>query len=363
MLAINDLQRHEASLQEEMARAALEVLASGWYALGRRVEAFEHAFAGYCGVAHAVGVGSGTDALELALLALGVGPGDEVVTVANAGMYATVAIVSVGASPRFADVDPATMTLDPATLEPLLGPRCKAIVLTHLYGRMADVDRLVPVAEKAGIPLIEDCAQAHGAAHGGRLAGSFGAIGCFSFYPTKNLGACGDAGLVTTSDGELAAKLRRLRQYGWAEKYRAVEPRGRNTRLDELQAAILLAKLPHLPAWNARRNEIARRYSADIQHPLITVPGIDSGHVAHLYVVRAADRNALRQHLRDQGVGAEVHYPVPDHRQAAYAERFRDVHLPVAERLCAEVLTLPCFPEMTDAEVERVITACTAWRA
>jgi dTDP-4-amino-4,6-dideoxygalactose transaminase len=363
MLKINDLERHHAPLQSMLANVAREVLESGWYVLGRRGQAFEGAFADFCGTTHAVGVASGTDALELALRAVGIGPGDDVVTVPNAGMYASVAIQSVGANPILADVKADDMVLDPLHLERVLGPRCKAIVLTHLYGRLADVDRVLEIANGRGVPVIEDCAQAHGAALGQRRAGSFGRLGCFSFYPTKNLGACGDGGAITTSDPALAERVCQLRQYGWSEKYKAVVSGGRNSRLDELQAAILIEKLPRLPAWNARRVEIAQRYSAEIHHPLVKVPTIEvHRHVAHLYVVQCTQRDGLRDHLRRNGIGAEVHYPVPDHLQPVLIERYRGVRLPVAERLAREVLTLPCFPEMTDGEIEQVIASCNAWR-
>jgi dTDP-4-amino-4,6-dideoxygalactose transaminase len=286
-----------------------------------------------------------------------------VITVANAGMYAATAITNAGAVPVFVDVDLATMTLDAALLERALGPRTRAIVLTHLYGRLSDVERVLPVAAARGVPIVEDCAQAHGARLGSRRAGSFGALGCFSFYPTKNLGACGDGGAITASDPELARRVRQLRQYGWSEKYRAVVPGGRNTRLDELQAAFLAVKLPHLEGWNLRRVAIAQRYSAEIRHPLVTVPAIEPGrHVAHLYVVRTPRRVALREHLARHGVAADVHYPVPDHRQSALSPRYRDLVLPNTETLAEEVLTLPCFPEMTDGEVLQVIDACNSWQ-
>lgn len=363
VLKVNDLERHHAPLQSALAKVAQDVLESGWYVLGRYGRDFERAFAEFCGTAHAVGVASGTDALELALRAIGVGPGDEVVTVPNAGMYTSVAIGFAGASPVFADVDADDMTMDPDDLERVLGPKCRAIVVTHLYGRLADVDRVLEIAKHRSLPVIEDCAQAHGASLGGRRAGSFGTLGCFSFYPTKNLGACGDGGAITTSDPELDERLRRLRQYGWSEKYVAVVPGGGNSRLDELQAAFLLQKLPLLPGWNARRSYIARRYSAEIRHPFVRVPAIENDrHVAHLYVVRCKERDALREHLRRDEIAAEIHYPVPDHLQPVLADRYRDARLPVAERLAREVLTLPCFPEMTDGEVDRVVASCNGWR-
>jgi aminotransferase EvaB len=362
MLKVNDLARHHAPLLEELSSAMTEVLSSGWYVLGTRVDALERAFAEFCGTGHAVGVGNGTDALEVALRALDVGPGAEVITVANAGMYATTAIEAVGATPVFADVDVSTMTMDVASLERAVSPRSKAIILTHLYGRLADVQAILAVAGRCGVPVIEDCAQAHGAALAGRRAGSFGILGCFSFYPTKNLGACGDGGCVVTSSEELARKVRSLRQYGWSDKYRATVRGGRNSRLDELQAAVLLVKLPHLPEWNARRCHIAQRYSSEIRHPKIEVPVIEPGlHVAHLYVVRSPERDALREHLKALEIAAEVHYPVPDHRQPVLSDRFRSTSLPVTELLAARVLTLPCYPEMTDAEVSKVIQVCNTW--
>jgi dTDP-3-amino-2,3,6-trideoxy-4-keto-D-glucose/dTDP-3-amino-3,4,6-trideoxy-alpha-D-glucose/dTDP-2,6-dideoxy-D-kanosamine transaminase len=361
-LGINDLKRHHASLHAQLSRVAAEVLTSGWFVLGPRVEAFERAFADFCGTTHAVGVANGTDALELALRALDVGPGDEVITVANAGMYTTVAILAIGATPVFVEVDAAAMTLDPSLLERAIGPRCKALVLTHLYGRLADVEGVLAIAAAQGIAVVEDCAQSHGAALGDRLAGSFGTLGCFSFYPTKNLGACGDGGAIITSNAELALRLRGLRQYGWSDKYAATRVGGRNSRLDELQAALLLAKLPHLPDWNARRVAIATRFSSEIRHPLIEVPTIEAGsNVAHLYVVKSTQRDALRLHLREHGLATDVHYPIPDHRQQALFERYGHVRLPVTEQLAQEVLTLPCFPEMTDREVTQVIAACNAW--
>ena len=364
MLKINDLERHHAALRADLSRAVDDVLNSGWYVLGKQVAAFERAFADFCGTADAIGVGNGTDALELALRALDVGAGDQVVTVANAGMYASSAILALGGVPVFVDVDASSLTMNPAELERALGPRCKAIVLTHLYGRLADVQAVLRIADARGIPVIEDCAQAHGAAAGGKRAGSFGKIGCFSFYPTKNLGAVGDGGAVTTSDPELARRLRSLRQYGWSEKYVVSNPGGRNTRLDELQAAVLLTKLPRLEGWNARRAAIAARYSDQLRHPAIEAPATPPGaYVAHLYVVRSTDREGLRAHLRQQGIATEVHYPVPDHRQPMLSDRCRDVKLPVTEHAAQQILTLPCFPEMTDAEVERVIAACVSWKA
>lgn len=363
MLKINDLARHHAPIADALSARAQAVLASGWFVLGPEVAAFEEAFAKYCGAAHAIGVANGTDALELALRALAVGPGAEVVTVANAGAYATAAILAVGATPRFVDVRDDDFCLDATLLADVLGAATRAIVLTHLYGGLAPLAPVLALAAERGIPVVEDCAQAHGATIDGRRAGSFGAIGCFSFYPTKNLGALGDGGALVTSDAALAAKLRSLRQYGWSAKYHATVAHGRNSRLDELQAALLSVKLPHLDRWNARRVAIARRLSAEIRHAEIRVPEISEGpHVGHLYVVRSTHRDRLRAHLSAHGIGSEVHYPVPDHRQPVLAKACANVSLPITERACAEVLTLPCFPEMSDDEVASLVSACNAWR-
>ena len=358
-LLINDLGRHNAPLMAELQARLRAVLESGWYILGRQGAEFEKAFAAYCGTAHCLGVANGTDALELALRALGVAPGDQVATVANAGGYSTTAIRAAGAEPLFVDVDGASMLMDPAALRAALTPRTKAIIATHLYGRIADLPRITGIADAAGIPVVEDCAQAHGGRLAGKAAGAWGALGCFSFYPTKNLGALGDAGAVVTNDAGLAQRVRELRQYGWRRKYECSAPGGRNSRLDELQAAILCAKLPHLDRWNARRREIAALYSELLTGGGVDVPPAPGEHdVVHLFVVRTRDRDRLRAQLAAQGISAEVHYPIPDHRQECYAaEAWAQVELPETERCCREVLTLPCFPEMRDDEVVRVADA------
>jgi dTDP-4-amino-4,6-dideoxygalactose transaminase len=337
-LLINDLKRHNRALEGELKEAINRVLARGWYILGPEVEAFEHEFAAYCGVKACVGVANGTDALELALRALDVPPGGSVATVANAGMYSTTAILSIGARPLYVDVSEESMNMDPERLTRDVA----AIVVTHLYGRMADVRRIRAIADSAGIPMIEDCAQAHGAEVDGRRAGAWGTLGCFSFYPTKNLGSLGDGGAIVTNDTALAAKIRSLRQYGWTSKYRSTIAGGRNSRLDELQAAILRTKLPHLDGWNERRREIARQYGA---------ARVDSSYVVHLYVVRTPSRDQLRQTLAAAGIATDVHYPIPDYRQESVS---LPLNLPVTEKCCSEVLTLPCFPEMTGNEIEDV---------
>ncbi|MEN9933637.1 MAG: hypothetical protein RLZZ387_216 [Chloroflexota bacterium] len=360
------LKRQYNALRPEIDAAVARALASGWYILGPEVRAFEQQFAAFCAVDHCLGVANGTEALQLALAALGVGPGHEVITVANAAVYETITALAVGAHPVFVDVDERSHTLDPAALEATITPRTRAIIPVHLYGRMADMDAVMAVAERHGLPVIEDCAQAHGATWRGRAAGSIGALGCFSFYPTKNLGALGDGGAVVTSDGALAEKLRRLREYGWERKYYTTDLGGLNSRLDELQAAILSAKLQHLPAWNARRRRIAEQYEELLGGTGLILPEtpVEGDHVYHLYVVRVPGgpeaRDALRAGLHERGVGAEVHYPLPAHQQPVYAHLAPEGGLPVTERLAGEVLSLPMYPELTDDEVRAVADAVRA---
>jgi dTDP-4-amino-4,6-dideoxygalactose transaminase len=363
---VNALARHVAPMRARLLAAMTEVLDGGPYVLGPAVEAFEAAFAAWCGVAHCIGVGNGSDAIELALKAVGVTPDDRVVVAANAAMYATGAALACGAEPVFVDVGD-DATLDPAALDACLArmaaghaPPVRAVVLTHLYGRVADVAAIAALCTRHGVALVEDCAQAHGAraACGGR-AGSFGDAGTFSFYPTKNLGALGDGGAVTCRDPAIAARVRALRQYGWGDKYVNVLGGGRNSRLDALQARLLLEQLPDVDGWNARRRDIARRYSATIRHPAIRVPPPPrDGDVAHLYVVECEARDALRAHLAAAAIGSDVHYPLPDHRQPCFGDRHAGVRLPVTERLARTVLTLPLFPELRDDEADRVVDAC-----
>jgi dTDP-3-amino-2,3,6-trideoxy-4-keto-D-glucose/dTDP-3-amino-3,4,6-trideoxy-alpha-D-glucose/dTDP-2,6-dideoxy-D-kanosamine transaminase len=362
MVPVNDLRRQIETMRTEIDQAVAEVLESGWFVLGPSVSAFEREFAEVCGVRHCIGVANGTDALEIALRALGCGPGTEVVTVANAGLYATVAIRAVGATPVFAEIDPVTMTMDAQALRTRIGAGTAAIVVTHLYGRLADMEGLLAAASHRGIPILEDCAQAHGAERAGRKAGSFGTIGCFSFYPTKNLGALGDGGALTTNCDELAEHVKSLRQYGWRAKYEVDREFGRNSRLDELQAAILRVKLPRLEAWNTRRREIVRRYR-EAAGPGITVPdAAGRDHVAHLCVVRSPDRDALRAFLAARRIGTDIHYPVPDHRQRALRGLYPDgLALPHTDRASREVLTLPCFPEMTEEQLAYVCEALDAF--
>jgi dTDP-4-amino-4,6-dideoxygalactose transaminase len=352
-----DLKRGTQEVRAETDAAVARVLDSGWYVLGEEGRAFEEEFASFTGARFGVGVASGTDAIELALRALGVGPGDEVVTQANTCVPTIAGIERTGATPVLCDVEPDGATMDPDSLAGAMGPRTRVVVPVHLYGQCADVDALLEVA--GDIPLVEDCAQAHGAELRGRRAGTMGALGCFSFYPTKNLGALGDGGAVTTGDEALAERLRLARQYGQADRYRHVE-RGVNSRLDELQAAILRAKLPRLDGWNERRAEIASAYDEALAgtaaRPLERLP--DRRHVFHLYVVDVPDRDAFQTRLREAGVGTLVHYPQPVHGHPPYrALGDGPVALRNSERLAGRVVSLPLYPELSDEEVDHVASA------
>ncbi|EIL98458.1 aminotransferase [Rhodanobacter thiooxydans LCS2] len=345
-------------------RASAAVIASGYYVLGPNVKAFEKEFAEYCGVSDCVGVANGTEALELGLRSIGITQGNRVAVVANAAMYGTTAVLACGADPVFVDIDPAAHTMDPASLEAVLASgSIDATIVTHLYGRLADMDAIMALARKHGFAVFEDCAQAHGAHDAfGRRAGSFGKAAGFSFYPTKNLGAIGDGGAIVTNDPQVAGTLRKLRQYGWAAKYCNELPGGRNSRLDELQAAFLRIMLPQLDGWNARRREIANRYSREIRNERIRVPAISGAeYVGHLYVVQATDRAELQRHLAAADIGSDIHYPVGDHHQPFFGNRYVTTQLPVTEAACQSVLTLPCFPELSDDEATRVIQACNSF--
>lgn len=363
MIPLNDLKRHQAAHDATVRQAVARVLDSGWFVLGPECNAFEAEFAAYCGVGHCIGVANGTDAIELALRALGVAADSRVATVANAGFYTSTALGAIGAQPVYVDVDESTHLMDTARLEAALGAeRLDAVVVTHLYGRLHDdIGHIVQLAARRGVPVLEDCAQAHGARRDGRSAGSFGDAAAFSFYPTKNLGALGDGGAVATQRADVAASVRRLRQYGWESKYRVAVAGGRNSRLDEMQAAILRAKLTLLDGWNARRRQIAARYGKALRAAGIACPA-PSGeeYVAHLYVIRADARDALRERLAAAGVGTDVHYPISDTRQPCWGAETQWPALPVTERLAAQVLSLPCYPELTDEEVDTVIAAVLA---
>lgn len=360
---INDLSLHNSAIAAELHNAAGRVIDSGWYAMGPEVTAFEKSFAAYCGVADAIGVANGTEAIELALRTVGVDCNDEVITVANAGFYSSTAIRAIGAKPVYVDVLEKNFLMDPDCAAAAITPKTKAIIVTHLFGQLADMDPLCALAKKHGIALIEDCAQSHGAqAANGKRAGSFGDIAAFSFFPTKNLGALGDGGAVVTSKAELAARVRSLRQYGWKMKYTVADSGARNSRLDEMQAALLSVKLPLLDGWNEKRRAIAKRYAEKIQHKAVRVPSITSvDHVAHLYVIRTAQRDALKKHLHDHDIASDIHYPVVDYHQPAARAAYATVSLLVSEKLRDEILTLPCYPELTLDEVDVVAQCINSW--
>lgn len=355
-----DLRRSHQALTADLIAAAGRVIESGWYILGHEVAAFEQEFATFCGARHCVGVASGAEALYLALAAAGIGPGDEVITVANACMYDVAAILQAGARPVLVDVDAATQNIDPTAVAAAITPRTKAVIPVHLFGRLADMAAITALAERHGLVVIEDAAQAHGAWRAGadgqpRMAGQWGNLAAFSFYPSKNLGALGDGGAVVTNDNLLATQLRRLRMYGWERKYYTSEVGGRNSRLDELQAALLRVKLPHLAAANAARRERAAWYATVLADLPLGLPVDELGHVYHLYVVTLPDRasrDRLRDHLLANGIGCDIHYPVPTHLQPAYTDLgYHPGSLPVTEDLAGRILSLPMYPELTYEEI------------
>jgi dTDP-3-amino-3,4,6-trideoxy-alpha-D-glucose transaminase len=355
-----DLKAAYLELKADLDAAYRRVMDGGWYILGREVEALEAEFAAYCGVRHCVTVGNGLDALTLVLRAAGVGPGDEVIVPGHTFIATWLAVSAVGADLVAVDVDEATGLMDPALVEQAVTPRTAAVLPVHLYGQPADMDALTAVARRHGLLVIEDAAQAHGARYRGRPAGSLGHAAGFSFYPVKNLGAFGDAGAVTTDDGGLAERVRRLRNYGSRAKYRH-EERGVNSRLDELQAAFLRVKLARLDDWNARRARLAAAYGEALAGLSgLALPGAVPGAEPawHLYVVRHARRDELRQHLERAGIGSLVHYPMPPHLSGAYAQGgWRGGPLPVAERLGREVLSLPIGPHLSAAHAQVVTEA------
>lgn len=371
MIPPMDLRRQYANIKGEIDAAVAQVLEGGRYILGEQVVAFEGEFAAFCGVAHAVGVGCGTAALHLALAACGVGPDDEVITVPHTAVATVAAIELVGARPVLVDIDSTRYTLAPDRLKAALTPRTRAIIPVHLYGCPADLAPIVEIAWRHHLFVVEDCAQAHGAVYRGRPVGSWGHMAAFSFYPTKNLGAYGDGGMVTTNDPELAERVRLLRQYGWRERY-VSHVKGTNSRLDELQAAVLRVKLRYLEEWNERRRWLAHLYTerlAGLAVSAVEGGGVitpyepdDTKHVYHLYVVRHPRRDELRAFLHERGIGSLVHYPVPVHLQPAY----RDLGYQAGDFLCAEaaareVLSLPLYPELREKEVATVADAVRAF--
>jgi dTDP-4-amino-4,6-dideoxygalactose transaminase len=340
--------------------AIRRVVDRGWYVLGPEVEAFEEAFAAATGSTFAAGVGTGTDALALILRAMGIGPGDEVITTPLSAAYTALAVMMAGARPVFADVDPDRLTVDPRAVEAVVGPATVAILPVHLYGQPADMEALAAIATRHGLALVEDCCQSHLATCGGRPVGSWSAAAAYSFYPTKNLGALGDGGAVTTSDATLAARVKRLRNGGQTDRYHHGEF-GVNTRLDEIQAAVLAARLPFLAGWTDRRRRLAATYRRELNAAGVGVPPeLDPGHVYHLFPVRSAHRERLRDHLAQSGIETLIHYPVPIPRQPALAAT-RPGQCPVADRVCGEILSLPLYPSMPDAQAVEVAAAVRAF--
>jgi dTDP-4-amino-4,6-dideoxygalactose transaminase len=360
-----DLTVQYSAIRSDVEAAIARVCASQQFIMGPEVDALERELAAFIGVPFAIGLSSGTDALLASLMALGVGPGDEVIT-PTFSFFATAGSVSrVGARPVFADVDPVTLMMGADEIEPLITPRTKAIIPVHLYGLCADMTPILDLAASHGIAVIEDAAQALGATYQGRMAGSFGATGCFSFFPSKNLGAFGDAGLVTTSDEALAARLRRLRNHGAEQRYYHREIGG-NFRLDALQAAVLRVKLPHLPRWNAARRANAETYGRLFREAGLTQvrlpPEMDGRtHIYHQYVIRVPDRDRVRAHLTECGIGSDVYYPVPFHRPECFAGiTAADRAFPHADQAASDVLALPIFPELTLEQQQYVVASIAA---
>jgi dTDP-4-amino-4,6-dideoxygalactose transaminase len=355
-----DLKSHHSALRTELDRAIKEVIDSGAFAGGPFVEKFERDFAAYCGSRYAIGVGSGTEALWLSLLACGVGPGDEVITVANTFMATAEAITYCGARPVFVDVNETTYTMDPAGLEDALSPRTKAIIPVHLFGQPADMDPILEFARKHNLFVIEDAAQAHGAKYKGRTAGTLGDAGCFSFYPSKNLGALGEAGAIITNDAELQEKLRILRDHGQVHKYRH-EVIGWNCRMDGIQAAVLSVKLPYLESGNSLRRTHALQYNRAFDGTGEVVTPFEapySQHVYHVYAIRVEERDEVTRFLKERAIHCAVHYPVPIHLQKAYQDLgYKTGSLPISEQIARELISLPMFPELTEAQINMVVLA------
>lgn len=354
-ILFNDIRAGNDAVATDLAEATRRVLHSGWYILGREVELFEEEFAASCQSAHCIGVASGTEALQLALLACDIGSGDEVITPSYTAMPTAMAIAATGATPVFVDIDSQSYTMRPDQLAGALSEKTRAIVPVHLYGHCADMDAILAFAQQHRLYVIEDAAQAHGSAYKRRKAGSMGHLGCFSFYPTKNLGACGDAGAVVTSDGDVAARLRRLRNYGESKKYH-FDTMGYNSRLDEMQAAILRVKLPYLGSWNDRRRKLAETYRTHLEShffPPTVMPGCV--HNYHLFVIQTERRDELQEYLRAHKIETLIHYPIPCHLQLAMRSiKHRCCDLSVTEHVAKRILSLPMFPTLSAEQGEEV---------
>lgn len=350
-----DLKRQYLAIRDEIDVAVAEVLDSGWFILGPKVAEFEQQFAQYLGVKHAIGVANGTEALQLALLAVGVKPDDEVILPANSYPSAF-AIAATSAVPKLVDIDCKSFNIDPSLIEESISSKTKAVMPVHLYGQPSEMEQIVQIAKKHNLFVIEDCAQAHGAVYQGKRVGVFGDVGCFSFYPTKNLGAYGDGGMVVSNNDRLAEEIKQLRVYGEEKRYKSVV-KGINSRLDELQAAILLVKLKYLDEWNQKRRKHAKRYLDLLSDVDLTLPKevTGSSHVYHLFVVRTERRDELQRYLTKRGIGSAVHYPSPIHFQPSFKYLgYRQDDFSVSEKASQEILSLPMFPELSKEEITRV---------
>ncbi|MEI8012096.1 MAG: DegT/DnrJ/EryC1/StrS family aminotransferase [Candidatus Omnitrophota bacterium] len=339
--------------------AFAQVIAKASFIMGPEVKKFEDEFAAYCGVKYAVGVNSGTDALYLALAALGVGDGDEVILPTYTFIATALCVSYTGASVKFVDIDEVSYNMDPVQLKKAITPRTKVIIPVHLYGQTADMDEILAIAAKHGVAVLEDACQAHGALYKGRRSGSLGNAGCFSFYPTKGLGAWGDGGIVVTSDEQTAYMVRMLRDYGRTDRY-AHKFKGHNSRLDTLQAVVLSQKLPHLDPWNGMRQQVAGFYAKYLAGTGIVLPSAaaDRAHVFQTYAVRIRNRARVMAHLTEKGITSLIHYPIPIHLQEAYIDAgFKQGDFPVSEKICMEILSLPMFPHMTEEQVKEVASA------
>jgi len=344
------------SYKSEIDAAIFRVLNSGWYILGNEVRSFEEEFANYIGVAHGIGVGSGTEALHLALSACGVTHGDEVITVSHTAVATVAAIGLADATPVLVDIDPDFYTIDPEKIESAISSNTKAIIPVHIYGQPADMDPVMEIAEKYSLKVIEDCAQAHGSKYKGQCVGSFGDMGCFSFYPTKNLGAIGDGGMVVTNNSDLNEKVKLLREYGWKERY-VSSSKGWNSRLDEIQASILRVKLKHLDKSNQKRRKLAGQYLKDLKDLPLELPEErkNCAHVYHLFVIKTNKRDMLQDYLKENGICTSIHYPVPINRQPHYKDSSKNRFLEVTEKVAGEILSLPVYPELSLKESKIVI--------
>lgn len=364
MILMNNFQAEPEDLLQQEIAAAERVFRSGWYVLGNEVKNFERAWAQRCGTSFGVGVGNGMDAIEIGLRALNIGPGYEVITTPMTAFATVLAVIRAGATPVLADIDPETALLDPASVERCLSERTKAVLLVHLYGQIGDMDRWMDLCDRANIHLLEDCAQAHLASWNGKIAGSFGAWGAYSFYPTKNLGAIGDGGALVTNSETIAHQAKVLRNYGQSQRYHHPEL-GLNSRLDELQAAILMTRMDWLDSFTARRKDIAKAYFEGIKNPkvrLLAPPKNSENHVYHLFVILSEQRDKLSDFLKELGVSNLIHYPIPVHHQVSCRNLKCDIQgLAYSETHANQCLSIPCHPQMSDADIRKVIEVVNAY--